>query len=360
VFTEEHLGDEMRTTVAMAERPSGVIDIDRAVRAGRRRRILIRGAGAGGVAAVGLAVALVAGTVLGGPDRGPARERVGTSPATPAGATPVEGIDPFTRYLRLGWVPDRFTDSAYATDPREASASATDPDNDYIWQGVKVTLLPVGGEFVPPQRDLAAPGAPPPTVTGLEAVTLSGGRPAQWVTYSDPHHPEAYLRWEYAAGTWVQVRVVDETSADVRADALRVAENVAVSTEEQLALPAGFENLPDGLAYAGVSVHGGGTPDWGATLAVAGAGADDRLTVFATPHTQRQAGDKGYNQPNTTVDGVPAFAHHDPGRYYLQVYGVSGLDIEIEVTDAVAREFGDRGGRSVFQRLTLTGDVPAA
>ncbi|MEV4118004.1 hypothetical protein [Micromonospora sp. NPDC049645] len=366
MLDERQIGDLMLTEIESAERPSVLLDVDRAMTTARRQRRLAQGAGA-----ALLAVALTGGGLtvpdLLTPDRPPATAPPGA--ATSEGPTGLPAalttIDPQRLYVRFGWLPDGLRDLHYQAGLLQSAPgvllAATNGRDDDQRQSVAVSLLPKGVEPSAPQRDSAEPAVAGDTAAGPE---LNGG-PSVFASYSGAEKPEAILRWRYAPDGWAQVRVFG-AGPDMRRTATQVARSLRFVADTVVPMPATVAGVPADLRMINVSVsesldqprswHAGWT--WTPEPATADPGRQLARTLTVGISLYRNVTDptdRAYVDPNTTLAGHQARFGGENGNESLTVYDVNGATVSI--SDSALLPSG--GTRALFPAVTLV-PQPAA
>ncbi|MEO3771397.1 hypothetical protein [Micromonospora sp. B9E7] len=361
MLDERQIGDLMLTEIESAERPSTLLDVDRAMTTARRQRRLAQGAGAALLAAALTVGGLTVPDLL-APDRAPTPTPFGTAPAGGETGLPVAltTVDPQRVYVRFGWLPDGLRNLQYQAglllSGPGVHLGASNGRTDDQRQFVAVSLLPKGVQPPAPQRDngeFALAGA---TEAGPE---LNGG-PSVFTSYSGAEKPEAILRWEYAPKGWVQVRVFG-VGPDARDAAVRVARTLRFDTGI-VPMPAAVTGVPAnlGLIQVDVSESLDEPLTWYAGMTwTAEPGTDPgrqrarTLTVGVSRYRNvTDPADKAYVDPNTTVDGHPARFGGEKGNESLTVYDVNGANVTID--DSALLPGG--GTRAFFPAVTLVPD----
>ncbi|MBG6102091.1 hypothetical protein IW249_002505 [Micromonospora vinacea] len=365
MLDERQIGDLMLTEIESAERPSAVLDVERAMSTARRQRRLAQGAGAA-LLAVALTVGGLTVPDLLTPDRPPA--------PTPLGAAPVDGqtglpvalttVDPQRVYVRFGWLPDGMRDLQYQAglllSGQGVHLGASNGRTDDQRQFVTVSLLPKGVEPSAPQRNSGEPAVAGDSERGPR---LNGGD-SVFASYSGAEKPEAILCWQYAPDGWAQVRVFG-TGSDVRKTATQVARSLRFGTDT-IPMPATVAGVPAGLRLITVNVHesldepnywdAGWT--WTQEPATADPGRQRARTlavVVARYRNVTDPTDRAFVDPNTTLDGHPARFTEGDGNESLTVYDVNGANVSID--DSALLPTG--GTRALFPMVTLVAE-PAA
>ncbi|MET7861983.1 hypothetical protein [Micromonospora taraxaci] len=340
MLDERHIGDLMLAEIESAERPSGVLNVDRAMTTARRQRRLARGAGAALLAAALTVGGLTVPELL-TPDRTPATGPAGPMPAEGQTGLPVAltTIDPQRVYVRFGWLPDGMRDLQYQAGLLLSGPGvylgAYNGHTDDRRQAVTVSLLPKGVQPSAPQRDSGEPALPGDTDAGPE---LNGG-PSAFTSYSGAEKPEAILRWRYAPDGWAQVRVFG-VGSDVREAAAQVARSLRFGTDI-VPMPATVSEVPAHLRLITVDVnesldeprswYAGWT--WSPEPFTADPGRQRARTLAVGISRYRNVtdpADKAYVNPNTTFDGHQARFGGEKGNESLTVYDVTGANVTID------------------------------
>ncbi|WP_433346034.1 hypothetical protein [Micromonospora sp. CA-111912] len=375
----------MRAGVESAEKPSAVLNIERAMIVGRRQRWYARGAGAA-LAVAALAVGAVTVPGLVAPDRpsAPSLEMVGAlAPLQPyTGQVPsaassripaaLETVDPSVQYVRFGWLPSGLDSVQY-----QAGLLLSGPGVTLIghaaglpnpnWSGVSVSLYPEGVTPAAPQ--VVGIDGRAPTVSTAPAPDVRGAA-ANFTQYDVDGTDQLCLRWQYAPDGWAEVRVAPWASRqDAREIALHVAQQLTLSTTERVQLPAQVAGVPQNLRPILTNVSGPLAPDgrWyaGVTYSAEPPTADPgvqrarTLDVTFSPYFEltdkirAELNGKEPQQPNTTINGHQA--HLAPGGdpdwlESLTVYDVQGLTVSI---DAHRGTLAEQGAKGLFQQLDL-------
>jgi hypothetical protein len=353
MYDESELRDGLRVAVVQSERESAVIDVGRAMRSGARRRVLARtGQVAGLTALIGVLLAAGWAVLPSGPDV----SRMGEPPPTPLALEVLDGIDPRVRYLDLrslaGDYPDQYYEVGTTT---ERYGTARVVGLTPAGRRVEVDLYPVGITPQLPLRDSAET-----RLLSSEPTTLLDGRPASWLTFSEPEVPEAVLRWRHPAGGWIQLRVVDERGGDLRAEARRVA-GALRTPGDLLELPFDVVDRPANLVltYVAVTDHSrdGGTISSASFVPADQVSDGDNLVHVAVVPSGNAVPlfPDGPPAPNTTVDGHQAYRRDDDGTDALFVYDVSGWTVTAVQGRAAGEPFGPGGADTVYRHIVVRG-----
>ncbi|MEU8634987.1 hypothetical protein AB0C38_22645 [Amycolatopsis sp. NPDC048633] len=274
----------MLKDLADAPAPPPRIDIDRARRAGGRRRRVRTTALVLGCAAV-VAAGGVTAVSVSRPSVPAATDAVGT--ALPP--TPDPSRDPIVAKTGFGWLPEEVAGIGYSVGAHGDTTEA------------------VGRGEQPPQISLSVSDQEPPVPgeLGDQATRIPvriGDRDGYWLTSyaNDPlNHGQSHLRWRTPDGRWAELLAFHLTGPDRQQVLVRVAEH-AVFADRPVPLPLRIAGLPgtfrledgfltrrpdtDGvpwrvmLAYASngthaeitVSVPGGRKTDYGSPLCTKG------------------------------------------------------------------------------------------
>ncbi|GGO06159.1 hypothetical protein GCM10011576_09570 [Micromonospora parathelypteridis] len=382
----------MRAEVESAETPSAVVNIERAMIAGRRQRWYVRGAGAA-LTVVAVAVGAVTVPGLVAPDRSstPALEMVGAlaplepytgkvpSPDTSRIPAALETVDPAVQYVRFGWLPSGLDSLQYQaglllSGPGVALIGHAADSPNPSWAGVSASLYPKG--VTPQAPQVMGIDQRAPTVSTAPAPDVRGAA-ATFTQYDVDGTDRLSLRWRYAPDGWAAVDVAPWAAGqDAREIALHVAQKLTFSTTERVQMPAQVMEVPQNLRMISTTVNGPLTPEgwrWyaGVTYSAEPSTADPgrqrakTLDVGFSPYFEMTdkiraelQGKEFFRPPNTTVDGHQAsfFAAADPEWCEsLEVFDVQGMAVEI---DAHRGTLDGQGTKGLFQRLDLAGAKP--
>ncbi|MEK8108725.1 hypothetical protein NKG94_34995 [Micromonospora sp. M12] len=210
----------MRAEVEAAETPSAVVNIERAMTAGRRQRWYARSAGAA-LAVVAVVVGAVTVPGLVAPPDGssppslnlfgalaPLEPYTGKVPTPDTSRIPaaLETIDPTVQYMRFGWLPSGLADLSYSAGVSplglgvSLSGDAGDPQN---WAGFRSISTRRGDAAG------AAGHGHRPTGTRREhgARARCAGAAATFTQYDVDGTDRLSLRWQYAPDGWAEVDV---------------------------------------------------------------------------------------------------------------------------------------------------------
>ncbi|GAA3777772.1 hypothetical protein GCM10022225_77000 [Plantactinospora mayteni] len=357
---------------------SRILDVDRAMRTGRRQRWYGPTAVAAAlVAALAIGVAVVPGRFGSEPakDGGANMLVVGNYTvvaAEPAGlATLPEApatIDPMGLYLTFGWLPDGYDHRQYHAgfSPGQTGSVAflsADQDRDANSDkgSFSAVLYPRGLTPAAPQRDVGGRG------TELDAVAAKSvnDNAASWITYSGAEGAETILRWRYAPDGWAQLRFQgNDPGLDARATAHRIASSMKLSSSGKVPLPVQATSLPTGLTPVSVAISDSvRTPrSWYASITL-GTAIDpsqpftNTLYVSVSPYKEekdRTEKEKLAPAPNTTIDGQPA--HRTPldgPATRVRVGGSGGVLVEVDANGALAGQLGPDGVLTAYRGLRL-------
>jgi len=275
---DEDLARSLLTRIADApEPPFTRIDIERARRDGRRRRLIARAViPAAALAAVVVALGVIV-TVPHALSLSTERARPSAAPSQPAGrvTTAPAQFNPLVPYAAFGWLPSGFSEAsvsaldggAFTTDPSTVTRTATQASTTRMLQ---LTVSSAGAC----QGITARPGHPAPSGGVPQDCAFSGygitgtatsidGRPAYWVHYDS-------LAWEYAPGAWATLTAQVQpqqgggpVSSFANGWMMRLAKNLVARTvredsaisniidnEPQLAIRKGYVVLPSAATLA--------------------------------------------------------------------------------------------------------------
>ncbi|MEU8122040.1 hypothetical protein AB0C21_25320 [Spirillospora sp. NPDC049024] len=334
--------------LADAPAPAPAVDVAAAVARARRIRRTRRAAVAAVAAGVAAGVAGI--TVV--PSSSAER------PSAVAG--PARFPSPLIEKAAFGWLPPGYTRTRVAQDAQRGTVFTVSAGRG---PGSTAIELSVG----PPGLSPGVPLLPGGRKGHLTKAAPVGGRPAYWsIKPGGPGSDQvpAEFRWEYRPKSWAVLTVNDRAVADP-VTVQRIAAGVRFGGERPAAFPVRVTGLPDGLRA---------TRTWVAApaevmISLAVPGRDGDLLISLSPAATRNA---WTYQPNTTVDGHPAFdtrlPHTGPKiglvppakSQILRVYGVRGFDIEINATGEPLRRLQAGGGvTGLYRRTTPLGTDPA-
>ncbi|MFI0792889.1 hypothetical protein ACH4OY_09340 [Micromonospora rubida] len=373
---DQDLARLMRVDIEAVEAPrSKFLDVDRAMRTGRRQRWYGPTAGAAVlVAALAVGVAVVPGqfgneparkgganmlaagsyTVLAAESSG-----LATLPEAPA------AIDPLGLYLKFGWLPDGYDDRQYqagfvpGSTGSVAYLSAWKTNSDK--GGFSVTLYPRGVTPDAPQRDDSSRG----TELDATAAKSVNDNAASWITYSGAEGMETTLRWRYAPDGWAQLRFMsNDPSLDAKATAHRIAGSIELSSSEKVPLPVQAASLPTGLKPVNVDISDSvRTPhSWHASIALSTAidpaqPFTNPMYVSVSPYKEekdRTEKEKLAPPPNTTVDGQPAYRFPLAGSATTVRVGRSGgVLVDVTTNESLLGQLGPDGALTAYRNLKL-------
>ncbi|MFF0149706.1 hypothetical protein [Micromonospora sp. NPDC005203] len=381
----------MRAEVEAAETPSAVVNIERAMTAGRRQRRYVRSAGAAlAVVAVVVGAVTVPGLVA-PPDRSssappsslnlfgalaPLEPYTGKVPSPDTSRIPaaLETIDPTVQYVRFGWLPSGLASLQYGAGLTQSgpgvflNGHSGDPQN---WAGVSVDLYPKG--VTPKAPQVMGVDQRAPVVSTVPAPDVRGAA-ATFTLYDVDGTDRLTLRWQYALDGWAEVDVSPWAAGqDAREIALHVAQKLRFSTTERVRMPGRVLGVPQNLRLIYATVNGPLTPDgwrWYAGVSYSalpptanpGTQWSKTLDVSFSPYVEMTDkiraeldGKLLHEPPNTTIDGHQAafYAAADPsGLERLDVIDVRGMVVRIDAHHGTLDEQGTKG---LFQRLDLAG-----
>jgi hypothetical protein len=216
----------MLKDLADAPAPPPRIDVDRARRAGGRRRRVRTTALVLGCAAVVAAGGVTAVTVL---RHDPVAAPVAVAPPP----EPAPTTDPITAKASFGWLPEEVTAIEHSVGVHNDSTGA------------------VGRGEEPPEILLSVSDQEPPVPGELAGQATRvpvriGGRDGYWLTNyaNDPlNHGQTHLRWRTSDGRWAELLAFRLSGPDRQQVLLRVAEH-AVFADRRVPLPLHIAGLP--------------------------------------------------------------------------------------------------------------------
>jgi hypothetical protein len=242
-----------------------------------------------------------------------------------------------------------------ATPSRSAEAPSATKQSDAASQN-SAAALPSGPTTISgsPTDPLTSPS--PGTTTSPtddpsqgEAGPPIGRGPSYWqdaVSGADG----ATLAWQWATNAWAFVRVTGygpETSA--RPVAAKVAASVRTGLSETVAFPFTADRPPAQLALRESQIYSDGDGTFGASLSFSRdesmetTGALPEQLLLSSQTTPDRTGvDQKYADPNFSVNGHQAYLSFDgAGTGVIDIYGVSGQMLTLEVYDPVTARFVD-------------------
>jgi hypothetical protein len=322
------------------------VDIGRARRRGRRivrcrRAAMTLGGGvAAGLAAVLAISALPAQSGRGGPGSG-----VNLRPS----ALSTVYADPLTQTASFGWLPSGFRVTGYVADHQGRpyfQVRAAGRAGASIWltdygRGPRpgLPLLPGGRRATP------VPAAP------------VGGHPASWAiepVAGAQAQVNFDLRWQYARGSWADLQASGwpgVSSGVLATYAHKIAETVTFSKGLPVAMPLHVTGIPGGLQPDRTVLTN--PPDLSALVLYSGPGdtGSDSLQISVNsamgPAVLALLAKKGI-AVNDVIDGYRAYDSqvgqaHGTGAM-LWVFGVKGLDVQVQASGAILRTLNRHGG----------------
>jgi hypothetical protein len=355
--------------IANTEAPAARVDIDRAIRAGRRR-LRRRRASAAGASAVAVAavIALITGVITPAGGRGshagpPASGSSATASSRPAVA-PRE-FNPLRPYAFFGWLPAGYSTSSAPSATLLANTTSTTLTAAAGESMINLTIVTAGSCRVTGLAVLrylrlwhSSGGAPvlscyaPAGWAGTSATGSSwqgkaaspaepvAGRPALWIGEptqwrgQKPLADTGTLAWEYAAGAWailtgdfpshaVSVGELRQLSLNKakghlrqgtavtltpsqRAQLLRIARNVRYQATEPILFPFRLAGRPAGWPVAGSAFEVSGGLMLDTNLEFSASGGPDTLQVSAAPASgSPSCGFIAGQSESETVEGSP-------------------------------------------------------
>lgn len=317
--------------------PPSRVDVARAARAGRRRVRARRLAGAGSAAAGVVAVVAAVGLLT---PATPASREPGT---TPAAAAPSR-FDPLVQYADFGWLPDGVAAREVSVRREWLHLAAYWSPEPGQSEGAAVRLfLTAAGHSL--DEFLTPPAEPAPV--------WSSPVPPSWF------EPEAatVVRWEYAPQAWaaVAVSLPGADPEEVQSVAERVAGAVQYGVDDRVELPFATTGIPGQLqvVQAGMHRYDGG---WlgGVTYDDGDPTNGDRALTIAVMSSE---GTVDSREPNTTVDGHPAWADENGvGGSSLVVFDVDGVFVELRTQNRDATALLPAGLEGLFRATEFYAD----
>ncbi len=242
-----------------------------------------------------------------------------------------------------------------ATPGRSAEAPSAMRQSDAAARD-STTALPSGATATStsPTDPLTSPSA---SATASPTDDPSGGEPGPIIDRSPSYWQQAVLgadgatlAWQWATNAWAFVQVTGfgpELSA--RPVAAKVASSVRTGLSEPVAFPFTAARPPAQLALRESQVYSDGDATFGADLSFSRDGSmetadapPEQLLLSSQTTPERTGPDQKYADPNFSVNGHPAYLSFDgTGAGVINVYGVSGQMLTVEVYDAVTAKFVD-------------------
>ncbi|GAA4461626.1 hypothetical protein [Phytohabitans houttuyneae] len=364
----------MLEATAAAPAPPSAVDLDRAVRDGRRtrttRRALLAGATAFGVAAVtgGAVVALRPS------QRGETTDPAATTPPARAwpprpngalGGPTLPGIpsrfDLLGQWAVFGWLPfDPATVSWRVMNGYVDLTAETD-------QTISVNLFR-GPEVAEEALRMGGTAVTAPPVAGQQA---------RWVSRRDAVEEwEEVLQWRYVPGHWAQVRTTQRKAGhpmptgSARREMLhRVASSVGLSATRRQRFPFRTTALPDDLPLFRVEVITGADGTWDASIY---SGQRDTIqhSSLSIAATKTARGD-GLGEPippadlegsaisRSDVDGHPAFRTRTASADELSVRVADDVTVSVAAKGESVQLLGPDGALGLYRNIEVLTD-PAA
>ncbi|WP_328956606.1 hypothetical protein [Kitasatospora purpeofusca] len=268
-LTEDRLAAELAaglTALAESPAPLGRTDTSWAIRQGRsrlrRRRLGVLGA----VTAVALGASVLGATL---PDRAATGSvKAATGPAAPDPVLPAlgpdTGHDPLTIAAAFGWLPAGFDGASYTIGfsgaPTLFSGKAYGPPQtgpDALAMNHQTVFLSAYAADQVPTVGTDNFGQQQYRVDTRPV----NGRPAYWVGRApgDPTGPSGdyTLRWQAAAGNWVELHGTYLRADDGVLDMLLGIADKVITGPQAVRLPFKVQELPAGFTQAGVSLFVG-------------------------------------------------------------------------------------------------------
>ncbi|GAB2930117.1 hypothetical protein GCM10027280_17140 [Micromonospora polyrhachis] len=358
---------------------SKFLDVDQAMRTGRRQRWYGPTAGAAVlVAALAVGVAVVPGQLRNEPARNGGTNMVAAGGYTVLAAESSglaslpqapAAIDPMGLYLRFGWLPDGYDHRQYQAGfvpGRTGSVAYLSADQDRDANSPRgnfsVTLYPRGVTPDAPQRDDRSRG----TELDATAAKSVNDNAASWIIYSDGEGQETFLRWRYAPNGWAQLRFMGkDPSLDVKATAHKIASSMELSTSEKVPLPVRVASLLSiGFQPVNVSISDSvrSPRSWYASVTLSpridpAQPLTNTVDISVSPYKEekdRTEKEKLAPAPNTIIDGQPAYRFPLRGPATTVRVGRSGGAL-VEVTSNFSASIAPHptGTLMMYRRLEL-------
>lgn len=166
-------------------------------------------------------------------------------------------------------------------------------------------------------------GDPGPTIQGHRSVVVGG---VSGVT----------LLWQWAPGAWAAVGADSDSGGDPLAEAVRTVDALTIAAMP-LPLPFTAARPPAGYPLREADAWSGPNGDYGATLTFSDRLSmlnDDRsarmLEYDVTRNARRTGDGKKIVDPNTTIDGHPAYVHGDGLGASTWLFDVTGTLIKVD------------------------------
>lgn len=236
-MTDTELRDAL-DELAESPAPPMRLDLDRARRAGVRRRRLRRAPGAMGAVALLVAAGVTMPQMIGADDDPPA------TPGPERTVLPTSGVEapparvntqhnPMVAHATFGWLPEQLTGIGVHVGAHGDAVEARSKDGQIVW----LTVYDKKPSKPPPELG-PEPAKIPVLVDGREGYWYStdAGRP---LNFGSPK-----LRWKLPDGRWAYLTATYLRGPDVQGTILRIAENVQPGAH-LVPLPLRISELPD-------------------------------------------------------------------------------------------------------------------
>ncbi|MEV0840064.1 hypothetical protein AB0I55_10960 [Actinocatenispora sera] len=223
---------------------------------------------------------------------------------------------------------------------RRARHLGGDPGDEPAAGSVAVELFAGGAGWDDPLNDGTGAGLddrpthrePPPGTAG----PTSDGTPSYWL---ESRFAGAELAWQWAPGAYAIVAVDRLGGADNRATALRLLRAITVR-QEAVRLPFRMAAPPRTLPLRAVHAYLAGN-DYGATVTCAerasmlGPTRAVRMVAFPLLADDRRGSNGSHKipDPNTTLNGHPAWYSRQAGAESTWLFDVSGNLIKVDTWD---------------------------
>ena len=344
------------TDLADQVAPACSVTVDRGISEGRRgvRNRQLAGVGAG-------AVAVVAAVAIGVPALAPAGHASPVSQGPAAGSAVPRfsgGSDPLTVAAAFGWLPAGLNTLQVGTQPGQPDqieATGPDPAVDF-----DLSVYAEGQQVIPQhfKGGIVAPHTSAPSVDGHDAywTFVPGSSESTLEGVAD-------LVWEYAPDAWA---VLEYDAPDIGTNSAetiyKVAESVTFSGPAAQPMPFHLQQ-PANLPVQDASVSStarrliNAAVDFDIAQSPTHTGSGSRLTIVAAApgHLDIPAGSDG-TTTDITVDGHKAQLETASNFSRLSVYGVNGMDVEIQASGTELTSINASGGLvAYFHTITWLG-----
>jgi hypothetical protein len=246
-------------------------------------------------------------------------------------------FDPRYVHADFGWLPRGVQlDSIDASELRYAASYQYKPPPGGHTEGPVVSLeLHQPGYTGSSSRADGTPTTPAPPVRGNRAV---------WVRPPGEGVATAILRWSVGAGASVTLTVTGlRDGLDAQQSAHRIADSLRIGTFAAIVTPLRLARVPAGMSLSSVwiQIQDDSSRAWEAKLTLAGGGTGVSVFVFSKPDCV--CGNKFDTEPNTTINGTPAWVtDRSVTLYFGRVIAEVGL-VPAHRLPGTAKERSNRG-----------------